>query len=106
MLVWATKSEVRAVTRLAASLPGKSDGRVRPRTFFGYDRMIAIIESDIRQLGTAQDINAVAPARIANALMGMIWGWLELRESDKPMTGREEGQQADFKEIGRAHVRT
>ncbi|HEY9546809.1 MAG TPA: helix-turn-helix domain-containing protein, partial [Solimonas sp.] len=28
MLVWATKSEVRAVTRLAASLPGKSDGRV------------------------------------------------------------------------------
>src|SRR3546814_6748914 len=31
MLVWATKSEVRAVTRLAASLPGKSDGRVRPR---------------------------------------------------------------------------
>src|SRR3546814_16882762 len=90
MLVWATKSEVRAVTRLAASLPGKSDGRVRPRTFFGYDRMIAIIESDIRQLGPAQDIHAVAPARIANALMEMIWGWLELRErSEERRVGKE-----------------
>lgn len=96
MLLWATKPEVRAVTRLAASLPGHSDGRVRPRTFFGYERMSVIIENDIRQFGPGSGIRAAAPQKIADALMALIWGWLDLRESDKQMTGREAMQQADF----------
>lgn len=94
MLLWTTKSEVRAFRKLALSASGRSSGALTD--FLGYTGMLDYLSSEIRVHGPASGIHAKAPERIAEAIMAMISGWVNSRGPETPISAEDASTQAAF----------
>jgi AcrR family transcriptional regulator len=94
MLITAGQPEIRAFSRLAASAwPEPADIRER-LDVSGYTQMVDLIERDIRELGPDQGLAAADPRWVAEALMALLFGWVETAGDIAPDAARAFAQRA------------
>ena len=73
----ATTPDVQDFWSLVSTAWSEPDEAQERQDAIGYSRMIDAIERDIRALGPASGVTALAPRRVATALMAMLGGWIE-----------------------------
>jgi TetR/AcrR family transcriptional repressor of mexJK operon len=94
MLVWASRAEVRAFTKLFATAEGIS-GQSKDRFgFYGRAQMVELIAHDIAEFGPTQGIHAREPLRVAHVLMALLSGWLDFRRNDAPIADGAAAEEA------------
>lgn len=93
ILTWSTSPEVRAFSRLAASAWNQPSEIPERLDAIGYTEMLTLIERDIAEFGSRDGITASHPRRVAEALMALLFGWVETRG-----TSASQSEATDFAE--------
>ncbi len=89
LLVWTTKPEVRAISRLASYLPGSSAEGLMAPGIGGYENMRSHITKVIVEFGPAAGTHAEDPQDIAEMIMALVGGLVVNRRDPSPVEQQE-----------------
>ncbi|WP_134095772.1 TetR/AcrR family transcriptional regulator [Novosphingobium sp. PhB55] len=89
MLLWGTKPEVRAITRLAGNLTGTAGSGFSGHNQKGYRSLHALIATSIREYGPARGFKMRDPEGAADLVMAVTGGTIAVRPEAEPFKDDE-----------------
>ncbi|WP_395395937.1 TetR/AcrR family transcriptional regulator (plasmid) [Novosphingobium sp. BL-8A] len=84
MLIWATKPEVRAITKLAGALSGSASTGFIGHQQEGYRNLHGLIAASIRECGGARGYQMRDPGGAADLVMAVTGGTIAMRPDSDP----------------------